>query len=106
VGLGIDCQGLRLLDGEITATGFTTTDMDDNQLTGYYGGAMGRAAMLGLNDATPGAEALIVGPNDPGAMMRLVKECRDSGCRLCSTRPPASTPTTRRCRRGRRAPGS
>jgi adenosine kinase len=79
VGLGIDCQGLRLLDGEITATGFTTTDMDDNQLTGYYGGAMARAAMLGLGDATPGAEALIVGPNDPAAMMRLVKECRDSG---------------------------
>jgi adenosine kinase len=53
--------------------------MDDNQLTGYYGGAMGRAAMLGLADASPGAEALIVGPNDPGAMMRLVSECRDSG---------------------------
>jgi adenosine kinase len=79
---GIDCQGLRLLDGEITATGFTTTDLDDNQLTGYYGGAMGRAAMLGLDDATPGAEALIVGPNDPAAMMRLVKECRDRGLRF------------------------
>jgi adenosine kinase len=74
---GIDCQGLRLLEGEITATGFTTTDMDDNQLTGYYGGAMGRAGMLGLDDATPGAEALIVGPNDPAAMIRLVSECRE-----------------------------
>jgi adenosine kinase len=79
VARGIDCQGLRLLDDEITATGFTTTDMDDNQLTGYYGGAMRRAAMLGLDDATPGAEALIVGPNDPAAMMRLVSECRDHG---------------------------
>src|SRR4029077_18231483 len=79
IGLGIDCQGLRLLDGEITATGFTTTDMDDNQLTGYCGGAMGRAAMLGLEDASPGAEALIVGPNDPAAMIRLVKECRGAG---------------------------
>jgi adenosine kinase len=77
MGLGVDCQGLRLLDGEITATGFTTTDMDDNQLTGYYGGAMGRAAMLGLGDASPGAEALIVGPNDPAAMIRLVRECRE-----------------------------
>jgi len=76
---GVDCHGLRLLDGEITATGFTTTDLDDNQLTGYYGGAMGRAAMLGLADAAPGAEALIVGPNDPAAMMRLVTECRDQG---------------------------
>ncbi len=79
VARGIDCQGLRLLEDEITATGFTTTDMDDNQLTGYYGGAMRRAAMLGLDDATPGAEALIVGPNDPAAMIRLVRECRDRG---------------------------
>jgi adenosine kinase len=79
---GVDCQGLRLLDGEITATGFTTTDMDDNQLTGYYGGAMGRAAMLGLDDASPGAEALIVGPNDPVAMMRLVRECRARAMRF------------------------
>jgi adenosine kinase len=79
VARGVDCQALRLLDGEITATGFTTTDLDDNQLTGYYGGAMGRAAMLGLDDATPGAEALIVGPNDPAAMIRLVKECRERG---------------------------
>jgi Sugar kinases, ribokinase family len=79
---GVDCQGLRLLDGEITATGFTTTDLDDNQLTGYYGGAMGRAAMLGVDDATPGAEALIVGPNDPTAMVRLVRECRERGLRF------------------------
>jgi adenosine kinase len=77
VARGIDCHGLRLLDDEITATGFTTTDMDDNQLTGYYGGAMNRAAMLGVDDAPPGAEALIVGPNAPAAMMRLAGECRD-----------------------------
>jgi adenosine kinase len=76
---GIDCQGLRLLDDEITATGFTTTDMDDNQLTGYYGGAMNRAAMLGVGDAGEGSEALIVGPNAPAAMLRLAGECRERG---------------------------
>ncbi len=74
---GVDCTGLRLLDDAISATGFTTTDMDDNQLTGYYGGAMWRAAMLGLDDGPPGVEAVIVGPNDPGAMKRLVGECRE-----------------------------
>jgi adenosine kinase len=82
VSRGIDCQGLRLLEGEITATGFTTTDIDDNQLTGYYGGAMGRAGMLGLDDASPGAKALIVGPNDPTAMIRLVRECRERAMRF------------------------
>jgi adenosine kinase len=74
---GIDCRGLRLLDGEISATGFTTTDLDDNQLTGYYGGAMWRAGMLGLDDGPPDIRAVIIGPNDPGAMKRLVRECRD-----------------------------
>jgi adenosine kinase len=74
---GIDCRGLRLLDGEMSATGFTTTDMDANQLTGYYGGAMWRAAMLGLDDGPPSVDAVIVGPNDPAAMKRLVLECRE-----------------------------
>ena len=76
---GVDCRGFRLLDGEMSATGFTTTDMDDNQLTGYYGGAMWKAAMLGLDDAPPGIDAVIIGPNDPGAMKRLVRECRGRG---------------------------
>ena len=76
---GVDCQGLRLLEGEMSATGFTTTDLDDNQLTGYYGGAMWRAGSLGLDDAPPGVDAVIVGPNDPKAMQRLVRECRERG---------------------------
>jgi adenosine kinase len=79
---GIECSGLRLLEGELSATGFTTTDMDDNQLTGYYGGAMWRAAMLGMDDAPTGVEAVIIGPNDPGAMKRLVRECRASRVRF------------------------
>ena len=79
---GIDCRGLRLIDGEITATGFTTTDMDDNQITGYYGGAMRRAATLGLDDAPPEVEAVVIGPNDPAAMMRLAGECRERRVRF------------------------
>jgi len=78
----VDCSGLRLLDGEMSATGFTTTDLDDNQLTGYYGGAMWRAGMLGLDDAPAGIDAVIVGPNDPTAMKRLVQESRERGVRF------------------------
>lgn len=80
-GLGIDCRGLRALPGELTATGFTTTDLDDNQITGYYGGAMLRAGLLGLADTVPDPEAVIVGPNAPDAMVRLVRECRQAGVR-------------------------
>jgi adenosine kinase len=73
---GIDVRGLRILADEHTATGFTTTDLDDNQLTGYYGGAMVKAGQLGLADTVADPEAVIIGPNAPDAMIRLVTECR------------------------------
>ncbi len=80
-GLGVDCRGLHLLPEELTATGFTTTDLDDNQITGYYGGAMLRAGALGLADTVPSPAAVIVGPNAPDAMFKLVGECRTTGVR-------------------------
>jgi adenosine kinase len=80
-GLGIDCRGLRLLPDEYTATGYTTTDMDDNNIWGYYGGAMLKAGILGLADSVPDPQAVIVGPNAPDAMFRLVRESREAGVR-------------------------
>lgn len=74
---GIDVRGLHLVDDVMTATGFTTTDSDDNQLTGYYGGAMLKADILGLDDSVSDPEAVIIGPNGPTAMARLVRECRE-----------------------------
>ncbi len=76
---GIDCSGLRILPDEQTATGYTTTDMDDAQITGYYGGAMLKAASIGLDDTAAQPEAVIIGPNAPDAMFRLVRECRERG---------------------------
>lgn len=78
---GIDVNGLRLLDDVMTATGFTTTDSDDNQLTGYYGGAMLHADILGLDDTVRDPEVVLIGPNGPTAMARLVRECRERGVR-------------------------
>lgn len=77
--LGVDCRGMRLMDEEISATGFTTTDLDDNQITGYYGGAMNLAGSLGLDDTVPNPDAVIIGPNAPDAMARMVRECRERG---------------------------
>lgn len=79
---GIDCSGIRILPEEVSATGFTTTDLDHNQITGYYGGAMNRAAEVGLADTRFDAAAVIIGPNSPDAMFRLVRECREAGRRF------------------------
>jgi adenosine kinase len=78
-GHGIDCSGLKILEDEITATGFTTTDLDDNQITGYYGGAMNRAGQIGLADTGVQPAAVLIGPNAPAGMFRLVEECRTAG---------------------------
>src|SRR2546427_5022418 len=86
--LGIDCRGLRLMNEEISATGFTTTDLDDNQITGYYGGAMNLAGSLGLDDTVADPEAVIVGPNAPRAVLRLGPESRDPGGRWGVDPPP------------------
>src|SRR5256885_4079427 len=53
VSQGVDCRGLKLLAGEMSATGFTTTDMDDNQLTGYYGGGGGEGGVVWLGRRPP-----------------------------------------------------
>ncbi len=74
---GIDCSGLHLLPDQQTATGYTTTDLADNQITGYFGGAMLEAASVGLDDTIAEPEAVIIGPNAPDAMLRLVRECRE-----------------------------
>ncbi len=79
---GVDCSGMRIMEGEVSATGFTTTDLDHNQITGYYGGAMNRAAELGLADSGLDPAVVIVGPNAPAAMFRLVGECRERGKRF------------------------
>ena len=71
---GIDVRGLRILPDEHTATGFTYDVLDDNQLTGYYGGAMVKAGQLGLADTVADPEVVIIGPNAPDAMVRLVRE--------------------------------
>ena len=78
-GLGVECSGLKLLEGETTAMGFTTTDLDDNQITGYFGGAMNRAGEFGLADTEVKPAAVIIGPNGPAGMFRLVRECRQAG---------------------------
>jgi len=74
---GVDCAGLVVLAGEQTATGFITTDLAHNQITGYFGGAMLRAGEIGLDQTVAEPEAVIIGPNAPAAMSRLVRECRE-----------------------------
>ncbi len=78
---GVDTSGTRTVAGDFTASAFITTDLDDNQITGFYIGAMRAAGELSVSDAGKG-DAVIVSPNDPGAMDKYVRECRETGAAL------------------------
>lgn len=79
---GVDVDHIKLVEDEMTATCFITTDMKHNQFTGFYTGAMSTAAELSVKDALQGAEYVIVSPDDPEAMKRHCSEAKEAGTTL------------------------
>jgi adenosine kinase len=76
---GIDVSGLRIHDDLFTASFFVSTDRDQNQIASFYTGAMGRAGDLPLlGDGAEPPAWVIVSPNDPDAMVRYPRECREA----------------------------
>ena len=77
---GVDVGGVAIFDDEMTATCHITTDQDDNQITGFFVGAMRRAGELSLRERMGERPAIcIVAPDDPGAMVRHCREAREAG---------------------------
>lgn len=82
-GQGIDVDGIRIFSDEVTASCFITTDQADNQITGFYPGAMGRAGELSLKAEAGNTPRLcIVAPDAPAAMIRHCKEAKEAGIPL------------------------
>jgi adenosine kinase len=65
-----------------TATFNVITDSENNQVGGFYPGAMADAASLTL-DKWQGKDAIVcVAPHDPKAMRMQIDQCREFGLRL------------------------
>lgn len=79
---GVEVGHILEVAEEITASCFITTDKADNQITGFYVGAMARARELSLKGAADGAAWAIVAPDDPEAMVRHCREAREAGMPL------------------------
>ncbi|MFF2847739.1 carbohydrate kinase family protein [Streptomyces sp. NPDC058001] len=79
---GVDISAVHLSDTLHTARFVCTTDADQNQIATFYAGAMAEARRIGIPQvaARTGPFALVVvGPNDPEAMLRHTEECRHLG---------------------------
>lgn len=76
---GVDTSSVWTVPGELTASAFITTDLDDNQITGFYPGAMRQAVDLSLSEMDDDVSLAVITPDDPGAMAKYPGECRDLG---------------------------
>ena len=76
----VDVGGVVRYDDVATASCFITTDIESNQITCFYPGAMARAKDATLAKCGGDGLALVtVSPNDPDAMRAYPKECRELG---------------------------
>lgn len=79
---GVITDSIQVVNDEMTATCFITTDMKHNQITGFYTGAMTQARDLSVKESLKGADYVIVSPDDPEAMKRHCKEAKAAGATL------------------------
>ncbi len=78
---GVDCDHVRISDTRHTARFVCTTDDDMAQMATFYAGAMAEARMIELGPivGADGLDYVLVGANDPEAMLRHTDECRSRG---------------------------
>lgn len=75
----VDTSGVRVSDSKHTARFVCTTDIEQNQIASFYPGAMSEARNIELRpvvDRVGRADIVVIGANDPEAMLRHTEECR------------------------------
>lgn len=75
----VDTDSVLISEFRHTARFICTTDADQNQLATFYAGAMVEARDIELKpvaDRVGGLDLVLIGPNDPEAMLRHTDECR------------------------------
>lgn len=77
---GVDTTGVLQLPNEFTASFFVSTDQTNNQIALFYTGAMSKAGQISFGSQDyKNIKIAIISPNDPEAMVKYVKECRELG---------------------------
>ncbi|HSH01047.1 MAG TPA: carbohydrate kinase family protein [Anaerolineae bacterium] len=74
---GVDTSGIVTIEDDFCASFFVNSDLDQNQIASFYTGAMAHAATLNFATHAPGADLVIISPNDPVAMRQYVTECQE-----------------------------
>ena len=78
----VDTVGVHVSDSRHTARFVCTTDAEQNQIASFYPGAMSEARNIELRpvvDHVGKADIVLIGANDPEAMLRHTQECQFRG---------------------------
>ncbi|MGW4805457.1 carbohydrate kinase family protein [Kitasatospora sp. NPDC004272] len=79
---GVDTESVHISETRHTARFMCTTDQDHNQIASFYTGAMAEARNIELKpiaDRVGGLDLVLIGADDPAAMVRHTQECRTRG---------------------------
>jgi adenosine kinase len=79
---GVDTRGVHVSQSQHTARFICTTDLEQNQIASFYPGAMSEARNIELKpvvDQVGSPDVVLIGANDPEAMLRHTEECRYRG---------------------------
>jgi adenosine kinase len=76
---GVDCSAVLVCEDVNTARFVCTTDDDMRQLASFYTGAMARSREISLAPFVGRVDLVLIGANDPDAMLRHTDECRELG---------------------------
>ena len=78
----VDTRHVRVSESLHTARFLCTTDADNNQIASFYAGAMNEARFIdlaGILRSDDDVEMVLICPDDPDAMLRHTRACRDRG---------------------------
>ncbi|MBE2182543.1 MAG: carbohydrate kinase family protein [Anaerolineae bacterium] len=80
---GVDTSTVQVIESVFCASFFANTDLDNNQISSFYSGAMEYSKQFTIADIYDGIpDYVIISPSDPTAMLQLAEECRTQGIRF------------------------
>lgn len=72
---GVVTKYIKIIKRDFSSNYFALVDLSDNQIGGFYSGAMEKAVNLSLKDIKEKISFVIISPTEPKAMIKFVKEC-------------------------------
>lgn len=73
--IGVDTTYAKVFPEVKTASFFVNTDLNGNQIASFYPGAMAHSEEMSLKELNFKPDIVIIAPNQPEAMVKLVREC-------------------------------